>query len=107
MELRQGAAVADADDGRVPWQIAEQPVERRLAGLVERGRRLVEEDDGRLGEEHARDGEALLLAAREALRPEIDAVELGGEMAEPDLVQHIDELLRSDAFARIGVEQSM
>src|SRR5207244_11749291 len=72
VEAAQGRAMADADDGRMPGQVAQHAIERRLAILVERRRRLVEKDDGGLGEQHPREGEAFLLAAREALRPIVD-----------------------------------
>ena len=41
---------------------------------VERGGRLVEEDDRRILQEHTRDGDTLLLTAREQLRLRIEAV---------------------------------
>ena len=47
----------------------QHPVDRRLGRLVERGGRLVEEQPVGLREERARDGEALLLAERQALAP--------------------------------------
>src|SRR5690348_16454847 len=93
MERAQRAAMADADDGRPPRRLLQQAIELRLALFVERRRRLVEEDRLRLGEQHARDGETLLLATRQALRPHIRLVELSGETAETDLPQHIDQPL--------------
>src|SRR6266851_4136880 len=99
--------MADADDGRMPWQVAQHAVERRLAILVERRRRLVEKDYGGLGEQHPREGKALLLAAREALGPIVDLVEIGREIAEPDLVERGNQLLPFDAGAGIGVGEGV
>src|SRR5205807_9349242 len=86
---------------------AQHAVKRRLAVLVERRRRLVEEDGGRLGQQHAGEGEALLLAARHALRPIVDLVEIGREIAEPDLVEHGDQPLALDAGAGIGIGEGV
>src|SRR5947209_15682387 len=99
MEAAQGRAMADADDGRPPGQRAQHAVERRLAILVERRRRLVEEDRGGFGEQHPRESEPFLLAARQALRPIVDFVEIGREMAESDLVEHLEQPLPLDAGA--------
>ena len=69
MERRERRAVADRHDGRFRQALLEQPVERRLRRLVERGGGLVEEQEiGRL-QEGARDAEALLLAERQHAVP--------------------------------------
>src|SRR6266568_1953436 len=99
--------MADSDDGRMPGQVAQHAVERRLAILVERRRRLVEKDDGGLGEQHPREGETFLLAAREALRPIVDLVEIGREIAEPDLVEHGDQPVALDAGTDIGIGEGV
>src|SRR5665213_1992247 len=59
----------DADDGRPPLGVAQHPVQRHLPRLVERRGRLVEKDDRRPQQQHPREGEPLLLATRQALRP--------------------------------------
>ena len=53
VEAPQRAVMADADDGRPPFGLAQQAVERRLAGLVERRGRLVEKHDLRARQQHA------------------------------------------------------
>lgn len=60
--LLDGAAVADAHHDRVRQLAAHQLVQRHLQPLVQRGRRLVEEDGLGLGQQDAREGDALLLA---------------------------------------------
>src|SRR6185312_5776403 len=107
MERAQRAAMADADDGRPPRCFLQQAIEFGLALLIERRRRLVEEDGLRLGEQYARDGEALLLAARQALRPHIRLVELGGETAEADLPQYLDQPLLRNLCVGVRINQGV
>ena len=68
--------------------LVHQPVERLLDGQlalgVERAGRLVEQQDGRVAEQRAGDGDALALAARQ---PHAARAEMGGEA----LRQRLDE----------------
>ena len=91
----------------MPRQVAQQLIERLLSRLVERGRRLVEEDHRRLGQQYPGECQALLLAARQALRPHIDLVELGSQVLEADLLENPDELLRRPCGAVVGIEQRL
>ncbi len=71
--------MTDRDDGRAGELLAQHPVDRRLARLVEGGGGFVEEQPVGLGEDRAGDGEPLLLTARQAPIPGIDLVEPVGE----------------------------
>src|SRR3982751_1383556 len=51
--------------------------------------------------------EPSLPAPRHALRPVVDLVEIGREMAEPDLVEHLDQPLPLDPRAVIGIGQGI
>src|SRR5690349_2603549 len=67
VEAPQRAVMADADDGRAPFRLAQQPIELRLRRLLQRGGRLVEKHDIGPHQQHAGEAEPLLLAAGEAL----------------------------------------
>ena len=69
VERVQRRAVADRDDGRVRQPLLQQPVERGLGRLVERGGGLVEEQLVRLLQQRAGDAEPLLLAERQHAVP--------------------------------------
>jgi hypothetical protein len=56
VELKQRAAMSDADDYRVPGRVAQQ---------------RVQEGDRRLGQQNPRESQPLLLATRQPLRPEV------------------------------------
>jgi len=71
VELKQRAAMSDADDYRVPGRVAQQRVEPFLPRLVECRRCLVQEGDRRLGQQNPRESQPLLLATRQPLRPEV------------------------------------
>ena len=60
-------------------------------GRVERGRRLVEHEDARVGREHRADGDALLLAARERAQ---------GAIAELGDAEQVERLLHPLAHHR-------
>src|SRR5690349_2823749 len=87
VEAAQRAAVADADDGWTPFRLAQHAVERCLCGLVERRGRLVEKHGLRPHQQHAGKTDALLLAARQPLRPVALLVELRNQIAKADRVQ--------------------
>ena len=74
----QRRAMADRDDAGLRQLAIDRRVELALQLLVERGGRLVQEEPVRLAQKGARDGEPLVLAAREALE--------GDLAAEPDAV---------------------
>ena len=64
VHLRDGGEpVRDGDHGLARHQRAERRLDRGLDFAVERGGRLVEHQDRRVFEDHARDGDALALAA--------------------------------------------
>ena len=88
MKRLEARPVADRDQRRLGQRFAQQGHERRLARLVEGRGGFVENDDGRLLQEQAREGEALALAARQDLVPALDLVEAAREMAQPDIAEH-------------------
>ena len=59
----------DADQCRVPQVLREPAIERRFVVLVQRGRGLVEEQPIGLEHKGSRNGEPLLLAARQGVAP--------------------------------------
>ncbi len=63
VELNEARPVADGDDSRFRQPLEQEVIERRLGALIERARRLVEEQPLRFLQERAGDGEPLLLAA--------------------------------------------
>lgn len=65
--LEEGRAVADADHGGPG--AGELPVKVFLVGDVEGAGRFVENGEGRLCQQQAREGEALLFADRQHLLP--------------------------------------
>src|SRR6185437_10505044 len=69
VERRQDAAMADTDDGWVPGRLTQHLVELGLAWLVESRGGLVEEEEIGLDQQDPGDGEALLFAERQTLRP--------------------------------------
>jgi len=75
MECFQARTVADADHGRLGQFLDQQAHDVFLAGLVERGGRLVHEDPLRLVDQHAREGDPLLFAARQDVVPAFGLVE--------------------------------
>jgi len=89
-----------------------QPVEGLLdsqfAFRVERAGRLVEHRVARLGEQHPREREPLLLADRQHLRPVllgVQAAEPLGERAEVDPLEQRAQRGVVDAPRAVGVEQ--
>ena len=81
-------------------RLGEYVAHERLGGVgVEMRGRLVEHEDGRVGEEGARDDEALTLAPRQLspLLPD-ERVETGGERADPLVEARAAE--RGDELAR-------
>src|SRR5438552_11163539 len=107
MEGAQRAAMPDADDGRMPRQAAQHAVKHGFAALVERRGGFIEEDDRGLGEEHPGEGEALLLAARQALGPVVELVEIAGEMTEPDPLEYGNQPLALEAGSGIRIDESI
>jgi hypothetical protein len=65
-----------------------------LARLVERGQRLVHQQQARVGEQRAADGNALLLAARETRGPALE------QTAEPEQLDDFVELVSVHALRR-------
>ena len=57
--------MGDGDHGLAFHEVVEALLDGRLDLRVERARRLVEDEDGRVLEQHAGNGDALALAARQ------------------------------------------
>ena len=74
--------MADADHDAVRQLRAQRPVQRELLALVERRGRFVEEDHLRLGQQHPRERDPLLLTRGEHLGPVGDLVEPADKMPE-------------------------
>src|SRR5262245_60644557 len=89
VERGEARAVANRDDGRAGQPLDHEVIERGLRGLVERARRLVEEEPLRLLQQCARDRKPLLLAARKLVGPIRRVVELSDERAESDRFQNV------------------
>src|SRR6185369_9111606 len=83
VELAQARAMADADNGGVRQPFLQQPVEGGLGFFVQCGSGFVHEKPRRFAQQRARERHALLLAAREDLRPMLLLVKTLGEMREP------------------------
>ena len=58
-------AVGDDERGPAVQEAAERPLDLLLGADVDRARRLVEDQDPRVGEQGAREGDELALAERE------------------------------------------
>src|SRR5262249_56132555 len=69
MEVSESGAVRDTDDGCVLQPLGQQLVHRLLARFVQRRGGLVEEQPCRFVQYRSGDGDPLLFAARELLRP--------------------------------------
>jgi hypothetical protein len=76
-------------------QVEQQRRDNRRRGLIEVAGRLVAEHQARLVDERARDGDALLLAARQLAGPVLDAV------AKPDLLDQLTRQRRPIAPLRL------
>ena len=103
MEDFQAGAMADAHDRGLGQVLDQELHDVLLARLVERGGRLVHEDPLRLVDQRAREGDALLLAARQDLVPAVDLVEPVAQMIEADLVQGLFQNVVGDALGRLRV----
>ena len=64
-EAQRGTAVRDQDRGAVLHDLAQRRVDLLLGARVDRRRRVVEDENARIGEHRARDRDALPLAAGE------------------------------------------
>src|SRR4051812_7949726 len=87
VELLNGAAMTHADQNRLGEFGPDQFVEHQLQAFVHRGGGLVEEDRPRLAQQNACEGDPLLLADRQHLRPVPDVVEPDGQVPQGDLHQ--------------------
>ena len=85
--LLDGGAVANADHDAVRQRGAQRSVQRELLPLVQSGRRLVQEHRPRLGQQHPRERDPLLLTRGEHLGPIETLVQPGFEMAQCHRVQ--------------------
>ena len=86
---------------------AQQLVHAPLGRLVERRGRLVEEQPVRAVEQRAREGEALLLAARQHQRPVGGLVEPRREVPQPAGLQHLAAGLVGVVVGRLGIAQRL
>jgi len=90
--------VRDAHQRRVRQAVRDEIVQPLLARLVERGRRLVQEQPVGLVQERARDREPLLLAAGELQAPVLDVLE---PFCQPRQID-IDERRPNRLVAEVG-----
>ncbi|MCY1517971.1 hypothetical protein D9M68_526750 [compost metagenome] len=104
MEIRQGAAVADADQHGVAHFVAQQRVEGVLQTFVHGRGGFVEEDDLRPIEQDPGEGQALLLADGEDARPVGADVQAVHQVGEVDLAQCLLQarLVIGPAGGRVG-----
>src|SRR6266516_559566 len=104
VERPQGRAVADRHDARMREPLLQEPIERGLGRLVERGGSLVEEQIVGRVQDGAREPEPLLLAEREHAVPVRILVEPRRERGEPDRLQHFAHLagVEGSRLGRIG-----
>ena len=86
-------AVRDGDHGLAGHQPREALLDRRLDFRIERRGRLVEDEDRRVLQEHAGDGDALALAARK----------LGAALADMRVETLPAPVIREAGHERIGV----
>ena len=85
-------AVRDGDHGLALHQVVELLLDRRLDFAVERARRFIEDQDRRVLQQHARDRDALALAAGKLHAPLADVRVITGPAAQ--ILQRRDELVR-------------
>ena len=88
-------------------QAGERRLHRALALVVQRARRLVEDDDRRVLEEHARDGDALFLPARQARavladRRVVAHRQRAHELVDVGLLGRGDDLVERGVGAAVG-----
>ena len=102
-DLRDHAhVVGDEQHGGavIPLQVADQGQDLLLRGDVERGGRLVRDQQFRLQHQRHRDHDALALAARQPVR-------IGGEdalhLGQPHLLHHVEDALAPRARIEVGV----
>ena len=95
--------VADIDhrDARLVAQPFEIGQDFALARGIERGERLVEQEEARAHQQRAADRDALALAARELARP---AVEQMADVEQVDDARHLGGIAREAAHAPAVVE---
>src|ERR1051325_10428740 len=85
----EALAVADRDERGSGELFLEQAVERILILIWKRCGRFIEKQPIRLVQERAREGQALLLAARKHLRPILAPLEIARELRQPHGAQRI------------------
>src|SRR5258706_7854082 len=86
-QTHRGEPVGDDQDGPAGTDPAHVLLDDPLALIVERARRLVEDQDARTGSKRSRDGNALTLAAREQHAPVADRRVVALRQLEDELVR--------------------
>ena len=103
--LHDRPAVGDRNHDGARQPGPDQPVERELIALVERGGGLVEEDHRGLVQQNAGERDALLLAGGEHLGPVLGVVQPAGQMSQCDVVERADELCVGDLMFGVRIGQ--
>ena len=99
--------MADADHRRLGQVFGQKLHDVGLARLVERRGRLVHEHPGRPLHQHAREGHALLLPARQDVVPALLLVEPSAQVIEPDLVQGFAQLIVVGVVRLLRIEHGL
>ena len=102
VECTQRAAVSHADEDAVGQFVAQQQVQRVLESFVGGRRGLVEKDDARPPQQHACEGQALLFAKGQDLRPVRLVVEAVVDVPELNALQRVAQACVVDLRCRIG-----
>jgi len=97
--------MADGDDGGSRAQMIEQAVKRCFGVFVERRGAFVDEDHVGLLQQYATEGETLLFADGEALRPVVFGVEFVRQFAKSYCRKRFFHLRVHHAFGLVRVEQ--
>src|SRR5215471_4967769 len=103
VESLQRRAVTDRNQGGGRQRLAEQTIECGLRRLVERGGRLVEEQEGRCVQQRARHAEALLLAERQHPVPVRLLVQPRRKLRQSDVGERLPDSLDIESSGRSGI----
>ena len=89
VEARHRRSVRDGHQRGVRQPLLQDVVQLVLGLRIEAGGRLVQEDPVRLRQQRAGQRDALLLAARQALRPVVVMIQTIGQLRQPGIGQRL------------------
>jgi len=98
MEVEKFRSVSNADQCEAGQTLGEELHHFCLTAHVKRGRRLVEHEDVGPMDQHAREGEPLLLAFRQSGRPGVVGIQPREKTPEPNRFERVGDAASLDAF---------